>query len=427
MNTNTPGTTTNYHHLIMDIAWFGLALAATSRFLSVYAIRLGATPLELGWLTSLPFVVLLGSTALSTWWRSRYPDSIRALTLPSLGFRLVFLLPALTPFFPMHLQPLWLIVSVTLPALPQGISNTLFIVMMREAVPHDQLTQLMSRRSMWMNVTIGAAALAFGLWLEQVPFPVNYQIMFIFAFLVAMISHWHVLRVRVQPVVVERPKRHVRQTQPSVSPLRSPAFIQTIIIAVVLHIGFFSILPVTPLHLVQTLGATEGFMALFGTAELTAAALICLFTDRIARRIGHRRMVGLAMIGTAIASAIMAAAHTLPVTLIGAAISGAAWSATTIGLFGVFTESVRDVDDTEMPRYSTLYHQVIFLAAFIGPMLGSNLANAGISLVVVMLGGTALRLLAAGTILQLDSLQNLAGQRFRRRAQTGENAPLRAE
>ena len=34
----------NFHHLVMEVAWFGLALATTSRFLSVFAIRLGRDP-----------------------------------------------------------------------------------------------------------------------------------------------------------------------------------------------------------------------------------------------------------------------------------------------------------------------------------------------------------------------------------------------
>ena len=37
-------------------------------------------------------------------------------------------------------------------------------------------------------------------------------------------------------------------------------------------------------------------------------------------------------------------------------------------------------------------------------MLGSNLANAGISLVTILFAGTLLRLVAGGTILSLDTL-----------------------
>ncbi|MBZ0302217.1 MAG: MFS transporter, partial [Anaerolineae bacterium] len=177
-----------------------------------------------------------------------------------------------------------------------------------------------------------------------------------------------------------------------------------VFIGVVIHLGFFAILPVTPLHLVESLGAAEGFMALFGVAEISAAALISLFTDRIAARIGNRKMIGIAMIGTAAAALIMALAQQLPITLVAAAISGASWTAATVGLFGVLIESTHDVAPADMTRYSTIYNQFIFMAAFIGPMIGSNLANSGLNLVPVMLMGVVMRMLAGGTVLSIDHL-----------------------
>lgn len=399
----------NYNHLVMDVAWFGLAMAATSRFLSVYAIRLGATPMDLGWLTALPFVVLLGSNLLSTRWRQHFPDSINALFWPALGMRLMFLLPALTPLFPPHLQPAWLIMSATLPALPQGISSTLFAVMLREAVPENVVTRLLSRRALLVNAAIGVAALVFGIWLEKGPFPVNYQVMFLIAFLAALLSQIHVLRVRVRPVPVVAARRMV-----SAQPLRRPAFQRTAVIAMIIHLGFYTLIPVTPLHLMRTLNASEGFVALFGIVELAAAAAICVFTDGITRRIGSRAMVGLAMLGTAAAALILAGAHSLPITLVAAAFSGASWTAATVGLFGVFTDSTHDVPMSEMTDYTIIYHQVIYVAAFVGPLIGSNLANAGLSLVLVMLVGALLRLGAGGAVLKLDALWTLTAQRSRR-------------
>ena len=406
MNANialTPSTErANYYKLVAEVAWFGLAIASTSRFLSVYAIRLGATPVELGWMTSLPFLVLLVSTALSGWWRGKFADSINAIYWPSLTFRFVFLLPALTPLFPAHLQPLWLIASVALPALPQGISSTIFVGMLREAIPDDKLVRLASSRNLWMNIMIALAALGFGVWLENAPFPLNYQVMFLVAFMLALVSHLYVMKIRVIPVEVE--KHSKVQMQSRAVPLRSPLFQRAVVTGVIIHIGFMSIVPVTPLHLVENLGATEGFMALFGIAELAAAALICMFTDRFARQYGNRKMVGLAMLGTTAAALILAFAQNLPITLLAAALSGASWTAAAIGLYGMFTESTQDVPLKDMTRYTTTYHQIIYVAAFIGPMIGSNMANAGMNLVMVLMFGMLLRVISGVSVLQLESL-----------------------
>ncbi|MBZ0302201.1 MAG: hypothetical protein K8J31_20800, partial [Anaerolineae bacterium] len=204
----------NFHYLVKEVTWFGLALAATSRFLSVFAIRSGATAAELGWITALPYIVLLGSTTLSTRWRSKFPDSIKAIFWPSLGFRFVFLFPALTPLFPAYLQPAWLIVSAALAAMPQGISSTLFVTMLKEAIPEDRISSLVSRRNVGMNITLGIAALCFGFWLELAPFPLNYQVMFLTAFALALIAQLDLMRVRLKPVPVVRSEQ-----RSNVSPL----------------------------------------------------------------------------------------------------------------------------------------------------------------------------------------------------------------
>src|SRR5690348_10232260 len=88
-----PHEKSNYHHLVLDMTWFGLATAATSRFMSVYAIRLGATPIELGLISSLPAIVLLFSSSFGGWWMKRHDNPTQALRLPSILFRFLFLCP----------------------------------------------------------------------------------------------------------------------------------------------------------------------------------------------------------------------------------------------------------------------------------------------------------------------------------------------
>src|SRR5690606_35776718 len=101
----------------------GLAMAATSRFLSVYAIRLGATPIDLGWISALPSLILLFSASLGAWWTQRYGNPVRSLFWPGLTMRFLFLLPVFAPLLPLQWQPLWLIFSVSAPAIGQGVAS----------------------------------------------------------------------------------------------------------------------------------------------------------------------------------------------------------------------------------------------------------------------------------------------------------------
>lgn len=400
----------NFRNYVIEVAWFGVAVAATSRFLSVYAIRVGATPIDLGWMTSLPFMFLLISTTISTWWRNRFQHPMRSYFLPSIGFRATFLLPALTPLFPLRFQPLWLIVCVVLPAIPQGISSTIFVTMMRDAIPHERQTPLASKRMMWMSIMSGIGALIFGFWLEHVPFPLNYQVMFLLAFVLALISHWSVMHVKLPQHSITVPAAVIKS---KAAPMRSPVFMGAVMVVVVAHLGFLALASIVPLHMVKNMGADEGFMALYGMAEIAASATICLFTDRIIRKFGSRKVIALGVLCTGIAALTMALTHNLTIVLIAGATSGAAWTASAIAMYGLFVEAIKDVPSQDVPRYTTTYNQLVWIAAFIGPMVGSNLANVGVNLIAVMVIGAVMRIVAGMIIFNMDALLFVPVRRIR--------------
>jgi MFS family permease len=382
----------NFRHFVGDILWFGLAMPATARFLSVYAIRLGAEPMLLGWLAALPAILALASSSLAAWWRRRYPDTVGAQLWPGVFYRFVFLLPALTPFFPAEWQPVWLVLAVSLPALPQGISSVMFLVLLREGMDSVKLTALMSRRSLIFNIAVALSTLAFGFWLEEVAFPFNYQSMYVVAFALSLVSAWHVQKVRIL-TVEEQPV--TTPDQPVVSPWRSPAFQGVAVIVVIMHVSFYMLIPIIPLRLVDELGATEGFMSIFALAELGAAALVAALTNRIVGRIGSRPAIGLGLAGTGLAAIVLALTSNLYVTLPAAAISGGMWTLAAISLFNYFSECT---PRESLTSYSTLYNQIVMLSVFVGPMLGSQLASMSLELTSVLMIGAVLRLIAGGLI-----------------------------
>lgn len=382
----------NFNHLVMDIFWFGLALPALTRFLSVYAIRLGADANELSLMTSLQAIVLLAAASVGSWWMSRFRSTQKSLILPSLGFRLSFLLPALTPFMPADFQVTWLILSLALPALPQGIASVAFLVLMRESVSDPQMPALLSRRSLALNVTVGVSGLLLGLWLEKAAFPFNYQAMFVVAFLLVLVSFWHVMQLRVLPL----PAPQTDAPATTTNPWRSPLFVRVAAVDGLMHLSFFSISSLLTLHLVDNLDAGEGFLSIFGLAELTAGAVTALFASRLVRMIGSRTLIGYGVIGTSASALIIALAPSLPVTLLAAALNGMSWTLAGIALFSYF--SACTPMECRTP-YTAAYTQIIFVAQFFGPMIGSTLSNWGVTLVSVIVIGAVLRLVA-GVLIQ---------------------------
>lgn len=410
---------TNFRHLVMDIAWFGLALAATSRFLSIFAIRLGASATDLGIISALPSLVLIVSSGLALWWRKRFNTSLTALQAPAFFFRTVFILPALTPFMPPEWQIPWLILSVTLPAIPQGIAGSVFLVLMRESISEKQITALTSRRQVSLNAGVAAGALGFGLLLESVPFPHNYQLMFVVAFLFALMSQWHVWRLHIlypnnthpNPTTVpESEEKPVIEARPAGRIWTHPGFRFVIFAVLIMHLTFFSTIAIVPLHLVDNLNASESFVALFGMVELLAGMLIATQTDRIARYIGQRGLMGMGMIGAGLAAITIALAPNTSFTLISAALSGASWTAAVVGLFSYFyTRTPKEY----MAQGSIAYQQLAGLGMFIGPLIGSTLADMGVTLVLVILVGAVMRFGAGVALMDRSMLRGLVSRRQR--------------
>ncbi|MCU0480143.1 MAG: MFS transporter [Anaerolineae bacterium] len=394
MSKNVDLAEANFRHLVMDIAWFGFALAATSRFASAYAIRVNATATEVNLLVALPGIVMLISTLFTGWWRRKFSNAVTAQCYPGLFFRFIYLLPAFTPLFPLSLQPAWLIFSLTAPALAQGVAGAIFLEFMRLSVPQERVATLFSRRALALNITLMIGAVFFGVVLEELPFPVNYQVMFLFAFALSLISLLHVNLVKVpddQPLVMTDDN----PVKPVVSQWeiwKMPNFIWVALVAMFGHISFVIIAGVIPLRLMRELGASEGDIALFGFIELAVAATCAYFADKIVRRIGAQKLAAYGLFITAIAALILAVSERLDIAMLSAVASGCGWLFATNGMNILLVERT--------PReYASVtsngYQQVVGIGIFLGPILGSLLVAMHLSLVQILFVAVALRILAA--------------------------------
>ncbi len=377
----------NYMHLVWDIVWFGLAFSAVNRFMSVYALRMGADETVLGWLASFPALVMTISATFTLVWRERRSSSVRALILPGFIFRLIFILPAFAPLLPEAWRIPWLVITVTLPGIGQGIAGAMFVVLIQESVPNERLTLLFSRRSLNFNIGLAISAVTYGIWLEVVPFPYNYQAMYVVAFGLAMLSLWHCSRVR--PCIVDS----VPPRKPAISPWRSRDFRSVLLILTLTHLSFVAVNALIPARLVDEMGASEGYMAAYGLVELFAGALVSVVAPRLIARLGIYWMMVGAMTATALGISILGLSNSLALGLLAAAISGAGWMLVAmIGIIRLYTDVV-PVEDA--PHYSVAYHQAAGLVTFAAPFLGTALIQGRMDLNEIMLVGGGLRLAAA--------------------------------
>lgn len=389
--------TRNARHLVGDIAWFGVALPALSSFLAIFAINLGASALQLGLLTSLPAIMMLLATPAVGWWTNRYESGLQAIIWPSLISRFRLLLPIFIPFLPPDWRVPALILIMAFMAIPTSFSNITFLVLLREVTSDARLNGIVSRRNMIMNLAVAGSTLALGFWLERAPYPLNYQVMFIVGFAAVMVSFWHLTRLQILPQTADRLAVRTPDEEETVRhPWRNKRFKALAPVVALLFIGQTSIVSVIPLRLVDDLGASEGFFSIYYTLELIGAATLVAFAPRFITRYGHRTVVMVAMFVTATAAVILAGAPVLLLTLPAALLTGAGWATSDMVQFSYFSQHIKEARHT---TYTTAYFQMISIAIFIGPLIGSTLASAGISLSLILLLGGVLRV-AAGLLMR---------------------------
>jgi len=207
-----------------------------------------------------------------------------------------------------------------------------------------------------------------------------------------MVSAWHVFQVREYRTTAQTTRS--LKSVPLHEILQRPGFQSVIFVTLISHVAFFALYAVIPLHLENHLNATEGFIGIYGLAELASGALFALIADRIIKQVGNRALLALSVAAAALSAFILALAPALWVTLFGACLTGVAWTGIMISAVGFMAERTNE-DDIQA---TNLFHQMIFASMFIGPLLGTLPLSLGISSVAVLLAGVGLRLSAAGLI-----------------------------
>jgi MFS family permease len=381
----------NFRHLVADIAWFGFAIPAMVRFFQAYAIRLGATDTDISLMASLPAIMLVVAASLGSRWLRWQGTASRAVILPSLLYRSQFLLFAMTAFIPAQWQLWWLFGVLITIALGQGIAAVVFVVLINESIPQKDTTRLFSRRAFWFNITQIIGGLAGGYWLEQIAFPLNYQLLFLTAFAMVMMSLWNIRQIK-----VEAPTAMPVASLPQVNPWRSPQFVRLMVMTGLSFLTFFSVSSLVSSHLIRDLHATEGYLSLFMVAELLASAGFSLIAARLTRRIGNTQLVVLALAGSGIGTILLALSSNLILALAAGAIVGGCWTA--VGMVGLISMLTEITPANGRAAYNTAYHQVAFGAIFLGPLIGTVMLELGVTLGTALLIGAMLRIVAAGVI-----------------------------
>lgn len=368
----------NYRIVQRDAIAVGFTSAAAP-FLGVYLARFGATPFELGLVSSLPSIaglvlaIPLGQFLLRRTSIPRWLGVNRMIANAAYGIigLLPFFLPA-QAVVPAAMA-IWAATSV-----PQLIIPIAFNVVMSTIAGPNGRFELLSRRWSIAVLTTALTVAAAGRVLDTLPFPLNYQVILVVLSLAAPVSMYLMSRLRM-------PEREIPPPPPAALPVRAraisvielvrgqPAFVSFIGRLLPFTIGGRMALPLIPLFYVSTIDATDGQIGMIATVQSFTLLAGYLAWTRLWRRRGGRIILLVCGLGLACYPASLAISRDIGVVMFVTALAGLFSAGLQLVLFD---ELMHRVPVAYTPTFVAVEQNLAHIAGLGGPLLGATLGAA---------------------------------------------------
>ncbi len=292
----------NLRQLYWDVFYFGILAGSTLAFQAVYAARLGASGFQIGLLSAGPAIVNLLFTLPSGRWlegKSFIKVSFQSSILQRLGYVFLVALPWL---FPSFIGQVWGLIWTTL---VMSIAGTVlaisFNALFAEVLPPEIRAHAVGRRNILLAISITVATVISGQILDRVAFPHNYQIVFLIGAAGAMLSSYHLGRIRKHDHVEEITDQSDPPPSESLPIVKSKSWIRLDLLTGPFGIFMLSYLvfyafqyfpvPIFPLAYVDSLHMTDGMIGI-GTAIFYGAMMLASFRlTYFSTRFGHRKVL----------------------------------------------------------------------------------------------------------------------------------------
>jgi Na+/melibiose symporter-like transporter len=395
----------NRQNLYLDVTWFGVLSGITSTFVSVFAIRLGASNTLVGLLVSLPALInvfwLIPSARIIEHQRRRLPIIVLAGFLQRVGYLLV----ALMPFVLRTHRPEALVGLVAFITFPTATLSVAFTSLIAEVVPAHKRAEVVSTRNVLLSAVSTVTMLVSGKLLDLLPFPLNYQLLFAAGCVTSLVSLYYVSRIQVADASVaqSRPERKIplatglRHSWTQITCQRD--FLRFSASAFVFHWGLYLPSALYAIYRVRNLGASDTWIGLLSTVQNAVTIFTYVYWGRVASRKGNQQVLFVSSLGAVlfpVLTGLSTRVEPLILPSIAAGVFGAGFNLS-------FFNTLLQVCPTERrPSFVAINTTLINVAAFLAPLLGTSLANVlGIRNALFIAGGV--RLLGAGLFYKLKT------------------------
>ena len=386
----------NAYYLVAEVFWAAFLNAAAS-FNVAYALRLDASDQMVGYLSSIPSLFAIFLSIPVGQWVQRTKNKHRLL-VTSLGvFRLGFVAIALVPWLNLFKVPdgTLVVILLILFAVTQRPMIIGFTPLMSSVLPVEKQAPVISARMQILSAVQSLCVFLFGIWLDKIIFPLNYQLMYFFAFGLSIISTLLIAKIE-RPEKENRPKPDATEKVSAKERIKkllkvakdNPIFVRYTINVLCMDFGMWVTSPLFSIYYVKTLGASDGWLGTMSSLHNVAAIVGYSLWRPIVKRVGAQKLLRY----TALLRPIWPLAIALAPNLTFILGVGVVWGLLVPGIGLPSQSTFLQVMPPEAREEAQSLHSTIQNASmFISPLLGIAIAEAiGIPTTLLIFAGVRL-------------------------------------
>ncbi len=366
----------NKRYVQIDAIGVGTASSAAP-FLPVFLTRLGASPVQVGLLTSMPGITGL---ILALWvgrFLQRQRNVVPWFSLSRLLVISAYALTGLAPFFiPDNLLILVVLIIWAAATLPQTMVAVGFSVVMNEVSGPEGRYELMSRRWSILGITTAITVAIAGQILDVVGFHLNYQIVFLSLSLGGLISYYFSSRIQIPDAepVQRAAKGSLKSSLLEYYQLikSSPDFISFTLKRFVYLFGITLGIPLFPLYFVRKLDASDAWIGLLYTAQTAVLVVGYYFWSRLSRRKGSRFVLLITTLCMSLYPGLVALSNNQTMIFIYSTVAGIFQAGIDLVFFD---ELMKTIPPRYSPTFVSLAQSIQYLSSIIAPLVGTFLAE----------------------------------------------------
>jgi len=367
----------NTRNVVIDGIGVGIVNGVAS-FLPVFLVRLDASSLLVGLLTALPavtgMVLVLPIGRFLDRQRSIIPWYSRARVAVFACYALIGLLPFVIPqrSLPNVIIALWAIATI-----PQTIVTVAFTVVMGGVAGPDRRAELMSRRWGVLGATTALTVAVVGVALDQIRFPLSYQVVFIGSFGGALLSFAFSRQItlpdQVPPDGGHAPHAWRAQLRAVVDTLaHHAAYTRFLLSQFVFNVGLLMAVPLFPLYWVRELHASDAWVGTITLANQGVVLVAYFLWAALVRHTSAVLVLRVCSFGLVLYPLLTGLTRSVPPLVVYAGMAGIFGAGLNLVLFDLL---LRTCPTEHTASYVGLYQWTIFVATLVAPLVGTTIAD----------------------------------------------------